>query len=132
MPDVPQPYTTATLTNAAESAANTETVVCTLSGVTTRFAGLTIRLSGWVQLTPGTTATSITLRLRRGSLTGTLVGPQTAESGNVVASKISDLTVEAEDAPGEVTGFTYVMTAQGAGEGTACTFQAGTLRALVS
>lgn len=120
MPNFPQVYTTPVLTNASESAANTETVVATLSGVQTRLPNQNIILRGWVSLTSGAAATAITLRLRRDSLTGTLV-KSLVLAGGFTAAAISELEIDAEDSRGEGS-FTYVVTMQGTGEGGAATF----------
>jgi hypothetical protein len=114
-------YSSAVLTNAAESAANTETVVCTLAGVLSRWPGQLFIIEGWVQITPGAAATAGQVRVRRGGLTGTLIGPNTAVT-NVTAAKVNQLEIFAEDQPGEGQ-FTYVVTFQGTGEGGAATFQ---------
>ena len=123
MPSFPGVWSTNAITNANESAANTETVVATLSGLITRYPSQIIILQGWVALTPGTTATSVTTRIRRLGLTGTVAVTGPGNSGDIVASKVSDLSINGSDQPGEVSQFTYVLTAQGAGEGTAFSVQ---------
>lgn len=122
MPNFPQIYTTTVLTNAAESAANTETVVATLSNVLTRLPGQKVILRAWVALSPGTTVTDVTLNIRKNSLTGTSVASQDY-TGGFTASKNGELELDAEDFPGEGQ-FVYVITMKGTGEGTAATFNA--------
>ena len=129
MPNRVQTFRTTTLTNAAESANNTETVVCTLSGISTEFDGQTIKLSGWLKATTGTGTTAGLLRIRRDSLTGTSVGEATAETGPFVASKTCDATIEADDSSRTLAGAPYVLTYQGTGDTAVCTFLAGRLSA---
>jgi hypothetical protein len=129
MPNRLLAYRTTVLTNAVESANNTETVVCTLAGVTCEYPGQTVRLSGWFKGTTGTGTTSGLLRLRRTSLTGTLVSEATPENVIFVASKTSEGVVCADDSPGELAGAVYVMTYTGAGDTSACTFLACKLTA---
>lgn len=131
MSNFPITYTSAVLTNANESAANTETVVATLAGVQTRFPGQNIVLAGWVVVTPGATVTAIQLRLRRASLTGTLIGPNQTLAAGFAASVRAAQDFYGEDQPGEGN-FTYVLTYQGTGEGGAASFQAVELIATIS
>lgn len=122
MPNQTITYSTPVLTNAAESAANTETVVATLAGVQTRFAGQNIVLNGLALITPGAAVTAVQLRIRRNGLTGTLVSPNTTQTGQLSASAKNNFEIACEDQPGEGS-FTYVLTFQGTGEGGAATFQ---------
>ena len=129
MPNRAQNYRTTTLTNAAESANNTETVVCTLAGISTEFDGQTVRLRGWLKASVGTGTTAGLMRIRRDSLTGTVVSEATAETGPFVASKVCDGSVDADDASRTLAGATYVLTYQGTGDTAVCTFLAGSLSA---
>ena len=129
MPNRSQNYRTTTLTNAAESANNTETVVCTLAGISTEFDLQTVRLSGWAKVTTGTGTTAGLLRIRRDSLTGTTVSETTAATGPFVASKTCDGDVEADDPSRTLGGATYVMTYQGTGDTAVTTFLAARLSA---
>jgi len=122
MPNPGIHYTTTVLTNANESAANTETVVGTLTTPLSRFPGQLFVIEGWVLVTPGAAVTAAQLRVRRGGLTGTLVGPNQTITA-VTASKVNNFDFFAEDQPGEGQ-FTYVVTYQGTGEGGAASFQA--------
>lgn len=92
-----------------------ETVVATLGGCVTRWPGQVFKITGQCVLTTGTNATGITMRIRRQSLTGTLVSNATPQQITAVAGSTDEYGVYAEDAPGDVTGFTYVLTAQQAG-----------------
>jgi len=129
MPNRTQSYRTTTLTNAAESGNNTETVVATLNGISTEFDGMTVRLRGWLKCTTGTGTTAGLLRIRRDSLTGTAIGEGTAETGPFVASKTFDATVSADDASRTLAGATYVMTHVGTGDTGVCTYLATSLEA---
>lgn len=128
----PHAYSTVAITNAAESAANTETVVATLTGVTSEFPQQAVQLLGLVAVTPGTTATAMTVRIRQDSLTGTLVGTADVHAGDIQPSKLSGLEIAKTDGSRECAGATYVMTVQGTGEGTAAAIAAVSLLAIVS
>lgn len=114
-------YSNPNLTNANESAANTETIVGTISGVQTRFPGQLLRIRADIFATPGATVTNVALRVRRTVLTGTQVG-STVNTSQPTASKINPFAIIVEDMPGEGS-FTYVVTYQGTGEGGAASFQ---------
>ena len=129
MPNRVLAYRTATLTNAAESANNTETVVCTLAGVTCEYDGSTVRFHGWLKATTGTGTTAGLLRIRRDSLTGTSIGEATAETGPFVASKTLDASIDADDTSRTLAGATYVMTYQGTGDTAVTNFLAAALSA---
>lgn len=99
-----------------------ETVIATLAGVTTKYGSESVRLRGWAQITAGTATTAITLRIRRSSVTGTLVGEANPIQGGVAAASTSGLDIATTDTPGDVAGQTYVLTAQqtaATGNGTA-------------
>lgn len=87
----------------------TETVVATLSGLSTRDPGEVVTVTGTVQFTVGTGGTAVTPRIRRGSTaSGTVVG-----EGNPVSATAADtvsVTIQADDVPGEVAGQSYVLT----------------------
>lgn len=123
-------YSSPNLTNANESAANTETIVGTLAGVLTRFPGQVIRVRADIFATPGATVTNVALRIRRFTLTGTQVG-STVNTSQPTASKINPFAIIVEDSPGEGS-FTYVVTFQGTGEGGAASFQSCELTADVN
>lgn len=129
MPNRLLAYRTTTLTNATESANNTETVVATLAGVTCEYSNQTIRLHGWLKATTGTGTTSGLIRIRRNSLTGTVVSEATAENQAWVASKTGELAIDADDNPGELAGATYVLTYVGAADTAVATFLAASLTA---
>jgi hypothetical protein len=93
-----------------------ETVLATLTGVSTSQPGQTVGLTGRYRLTTGAATTTVTSRIRRDSLTGTVVGESTAENVYAAAGSTEghELYVE-ESSPGEFAGRTYVLTAQQAG-----------------
>ena len=91
----------------------TEVVVMTLPGVNTENISQTVRVFGNVQITTGAGATTVTLRVRRSSLTGTLVG-----EGNAITTAASTtfaFPFGVDDNPGEVASLPYVITATAAG-----------------
>lgn len=132
MPNRLLSYSTTTLTTAAESAANTETVFATLNGVTCEYSNQTIKLRAWLKGTSGAGLTSGLIRIRRTSLTGTLVSEGTVNSQQWAASKTQDDEVYADDNPGELAGATYVATYTGAAEAVALTFLACKLTAEIN
>lgn len=93
-------------------AAAAETTVCstTVGGV----AGPTSRvlLIGFVAFTVGTNGTAVRLRLRNGSLTGTVVADTGALTGGVAAAGLLALPILGVDSPGDVSSLAYVMTLQ--------------------
>lgn len=112
----------------AESSTNTtltttaETVVATLAGITTSLVGQRVKLRGWVQLTLGAATTTVTMRVRRTSVTGTLVGEANAVAIPSAAGTTGEFEVCVEDSPGDLAGGTYVLTAEqtgATGDGTA-------------
>lgn len=91
----------------------TELVVATIPGVTTDGVAQVVRLLGYMVVTTGVGATTVTLRWRRTGLTGTLVGEANAITS--AASTVFSWPHEAEDTPGEVASLAYVLTATAAG-----------------
>lgn len=97
---------------------STEAVIATLNGVVTPLgATQTVYLRGTTLLTSGSTTTAVVLRIRRASLTGTLCGDQTGQTVITAAADTNLYDANATDNPGEVTSFTYVLTAQQTGGG---------------
>ena len=110
---------------------STETVIATLSGVVTPYGPQTVALRGRTLLTSGTTTTAVVLRIRRASLTGTLVDDQTGQTTITLATDTNIYEVAGDDAPGEITGGVYVLTAQQTGGGTGGTTVYAVLDAFV-
>lgn len=108
----------------------TETVVATISGVTTPSPGSRVRLDGNAEVLAGTGTTAFTPRWRRGvDATGALVGegnPVTVAAGNVLS-----VSYEVTDTPGEVANQTYVFTIQQTAATGAGTVQQASGRATV-
>jgi len=88
-----------------------ETVVATLTGVSTNQAGQTVGLRGKANITLGTNTTAVVTRLRRDSVSGTVVGEVQTEQIATAAGSTEDHEIYHEDAnPGEFSGRTYVLT----------------------
>lgn len=88
-----------------------ETVVATLTGVSTARAGEQIRLEGTVTLTLGTSTTAVVLRVRADSLTGAVVDELATEQISTAAGSAETHTIVAYDSSGvEIAGRTYVLT----------------------
>lgn len=115
----PHVYPASTTTDVPESAANTETVILTLPGVSSEFPNQAIVLVALAAITLAASTTAMTLRIRQQSLTGTLVGEAVAQTGDVAASKISVLSCFGTDTSVEVAGMTYVLTMQATAGATA-------------
>lgn len=100
-----------------------ETVLATLTGVSTSQPGQTVGLRGSFRLTTGAATTAITPRIREDSLTGAVVGEATAVQIEAAAGSTEDHDIYVEHVnPGEMSGKTYVLTAQqtaATGNGTA-------------
>lgn len=88
-----------------------ETVVATLTGTSTNQAGQQVALRGKANITLGTSTTAIVSRIRRDSLTGTVVGEVQTEQISSAAGSTEDHEIYREDVgAGEFSGRTYVMT----------------------
>lgn len=89
----------------------TETVVATLTGVTTTKPGQRVCLTGRVTLTTGTATTNVRLRVRRDSLTGTEIPEAPNDAAEAAAGGIESHDIYVEDSTlGERSGATYVLT----------------------
>lgn len=103
-----------------------ETVVATLTGVSTYGPNRTVKLTGEAVFTTGTATTALTWRVRRDSLTGTLVHEANAVQVEAVAGSTEDHDIYAEDPrAAEIANATYVLTVQQ----TAATANGSALRA---
>lgn len=125
-------YSTNLVVAANESAANTETVVASLAGVTAEFPQQVVQLLGLVVTTPAAGATAMSVVIRRDSLTGAVVGVGDTHAGDIQPSKLSGLSIVKFDTGREVAGATYVMTILGAGEAGAASISAVSLIAIVN
>lgn len=89
-----------------------ETVVATLSGVTTGRAK-NVSLSAWAQLTTGTATTAVTPRIRRGTdATGTLIGEGNPVTVGAAAGSTETFEVATIDDGVDLAGASYVLTLQ--------------------
>lgn len=93
-----------------------ETVIATLSNVGTTRPGEPIKLRGWAQITTGGSTTALTLRIRRDSLSGAVVGEGNPENVSAAAGSTESHEIVTQDSfAGEVPSQTYVLTAQQTG-----------------
>ena len=106
--------------------ASTEFVVATLPPVPLpqEAGGLLLSfvvIDGFINITPnGATITSVTLRIRRGSIAGSLVGPAQVITAGLAPGSASAIPIAAADAvvqatPPTIPGQVYVVTAIQAG-----------------
>src|SRR5690348_2503251 len=101
-----------TTTVAASPAANTETVIATLTNQ--NFGDLSIAqkvyLQGWATFTVGTSGVSVRLRIRQTNVSGTVIADTGALTGGVAAGNLLAQDVAGSDAsPGVAT---YALTLQ--------------------
>jgi len=90
-----------------------ETVVATVSGITTPRPGVKVVLRGWAQITTGGSTTALTARLRRGTtITDPLVGEANPEQVEAAAGSTEGIDIAFEDTPGELASGSYVLTVQ--------------------
>lgn len=88
-----------------------ETVVATLTGVATAQPGSTVALIGDYNITLAASTTAVVTRIRRDSLTGTVVGEVQTEQISTAAGSTESHHIYREDVgAGEFSGRTYVMT----------------------
>ena len=86
-----------------------ETAVLTTGGIDTTTNESKVLITGIVALTPGTAATAVIIKVRRGTtVAGVEVGTLTSQVGTAGAPRVVPYHVE--DVPGEVAGQQYVVT----------------------
>ena len=105
------------LTDTPEGGANTETVAATIAGVMSEFPSQTVVITGSLAFTAPAAITSLTVRCRRDSLTGTQVGEDDSMTTEVAATKLSVVPFTFVDPRGGEFAGNYVITFAGAGEG---------------
>lgn len=88
----------------------TEVVVATCSGVTTRYAGQNVTLLGLALVTTPGSTTAVTVRIRKLTLTGTVVNDATAQAITAAAATSNMYLAAGTDGPGDVDAYTYVLT----------------------
>lgn len=107
-----------------------ETVIATISGVSTNQPGQTVTFSGAATLTTGASTTGITFRVREDSVSGTAVGEAVADVIEAAVGAVETHTIDvATSSLGEFSGKTFVLTAQQVGAAangnvTQCAFSA--------
>lgn len=88
-----------------------ETVVLTFPGISSSSSQDTVAVQGSLDITAGTAATFVTVRVRRGTgITGTVAG--NSDPITVTAGATSNIGFDVADNPGEVAGQPYVVTVQ--------------------
>lgn len=88
----------------------TETVIATLSGVTTP-RKCNIVLEGWAQITTGGSTTALTPRIRRGTdATGTLIGEGNPLQVAAAAGSTEEINIKAIDTNVDLASASYVLT----------------------
>lgn len=88
-----------------------ETVIATLTGVTSRAGGQPVQCTAFANVTADATATDCIIRIRRGGLTGTALAPDlTLDGADIAGAANFEITVAALDSPGEMIGGVYVLT----------------------
>lgn len=94
-----------------------ETVIATLSGINSRGSNFPINLTGNAVFAVSAATTATVLRLRIGTLTGTLIGTAQTPSGGVAGDvNAADGTIVATYTPAqEVAGLVVVLTIQATG-----------------
>ena len=98
----------ATATSVTDGGA-TETVVLTIGGVETNDVQRTVYVHGSLVIDPGTAATAVVVKVRRGTTTaGTEVGSTETQTGAAGNKRV--IPFDASDTPGEVSGQSYVVT----------------------
>lgn len=108
-----------------------EVVVATLAGVSNENGNRTVRLAGKAFVTSGSTTTAVVCRIRRATLTGTLLNNQTGQTVITLAGNSNIYPVEAVDSIDPGTGYVWVLTVQDTGGGTGGTTVYATLDATV-
>ena len=93
-----------------------ETVVATVTGVNTYKPGETLQIQASATVTNGTNTTALTFRVRRDSLTGTVVNNADPVQIETAAASSEDHELVCEDQiAGEIANATYVLTVQQTG-----------------
>lgn len=115
----------------ASPAAAAETTVAQVTVSSVGSPTSLVELSGWAAFVIGATGTAIRMRIRRGSLTGTVAADSGALTAGVAAAALVAQDVEGTDSPGEVESLLYVLTLQVTGGSSASTLSAVKLKATV-
>lgn len=125
---IPQTLSTDTIADASVAAA-TEEVIATLTGVNTSNAETRIALSAWAAFTTGTLVTAAQMRIRRDSLTGTLIADSGDVTAGIAATAPTTMAIAADDTIPASGNRIYVLTLETTGAGTANTITGVSLQA---
>lgn len=107
-----------------------ETVVATVSGISSQRSGQKVELEGEINVTGGTSTTAYVLRIREDSLTGNLVDEIATDTLATAVGSAEDHTIRAEHTPvGELSLKTYVLTVSQTGAAANGTVNHARLRA---
>lgn len=130
----PAPWQTEVLSKVvvASPALALETIIAQLVVGAVADPSAFVDLSGWAAFTVGTAGTATRMRIRQGSLTGTVVADTGALTGGIAAAALVAQDVEGVDQPGEVASLVYVMTLQVTAATAASAVSGVKLRALIS
>ena len=94
----------------------TETIIATVSGVSTYKPGEKLLIAASATITNGTNTTALTFRVRRDSITGTVVNNADPVQIETAAGSTEDHELVCEDnLSGEIANATYVLTVQQTG-----------------
>jgi len=121
---------------ALPTAAGGEGVICTTNLMTLPYDGAIVFLFGYFTFVPGTAASNVTPRIRRGTtISGFQVSPQAAQIGGVpvvvAATQITIVLNGVDTAPGAAGNLQYVLTGQQGAATTAGAIQDAALIAVV-
>lgn len=125
----PRVFTSTTVVGSPALAA--ETIVCSVTCTGDLASTLGVVLVGWCSLTIGTSGASVTARIRRTDVNGTVVYTTGALTGGVAAAGLVHYTVPGYDAGGFTNGRVYVLTLTIGSGGAVSTVSAAGLVAVV-
>lgn len=130
----PAPWQTEVITTTivGSPALAAETTIASLVVGAVADVNAQVDLSGWAAFVIGTSGTAARMRIRQGSITGTVVGDSDALTGGIAAAAKVAQDVEGVDTPGEVASLVYVLTLQITAGAAASTVSKVKLRALIS
>lgn len=93
-----------------------ETVIATVAGVSTYKPGEVLNIAASASITTGAATTALTFRVRRDSVTGTVVNEADPITIAAAAGSTEDHTVQCQDQlAGEIANGTYVLTVEQTG-----------------
>lgn len=90
-----------------------ETVIATLTGISTNQPGQTVAFEGEITMTTGTNSTGVTYRVRADTVAGAVIGEAIADVIEAAVGAVETHTIAVADVTlGEFSGRTFVLTAQ--------------------